>query len=427
LAFPIQLNNFIKKSRSSALVKDAGVLTLGTAVSQGIAIVVTPLLSRLFSPSDYGLVAMFSAVVGVVATMVTFSYPIRIMLPKADAEARHLVAVAVSSSILMGVFLLLLYLALPKLVFEYFGLATLGIWLPVAIGVGVAGALITSASYWLNRKAQYKRLAALRVIQALIATACGLLMGAMSVDMGLIYAQIVAAGLALLLFAYFGFMGLKSEDFTESFSVALKHKSAPLHLYPVALLDVLTMQLPIFLISLWFAIDMAGQYRMAYSLLALPAALIGSAVAQVFYQRFSEIWPDAMRARQFLVKTWKVLAILGFLPFTIVVLQGETIFSLVLGPSWAVAGQMASILAIMSFFSLIHSPTSTAYIVLSMERLVMLLVIPVVFFRVLALFIGHLNNNIFLGLYLFVFFEVLNFFIFQYFVFRKIQRNQGTQ
>jgi O-antigen/teichoic acid export membrane protein len=419
--------NLLKKIDSflfSTFAKNVGTLTVGTTIAQLITLVTTPVLSRMFTPADYGLAALFSSVTTITATLVALSYPIRIMLPKAKDEAWHLAVFAVFCSITLGVGMLVSTLVLPSSTFVFLGLSSLERWLGVAISVGVLMALINVVNCWFNRNEQFKYMAALKITQSVIVAASGLLMGLMSVNMGLIYAQIIAVVGVFFAFTFFSSIEVKKTTVIELVTAAKKHKSALFHLYPSALLDVVTTQLPVFLITLWFATDMAGQYRMAYSLLALPAGLVGTAISQVFYQRFSTVWPDSKKAQQLLFKTIATLSMLGVVPFAIIFMAGEEIFSFALGEAWAVAGQMSSVLALLAFFSLIHSSTSTTYIVLSMERFFMFLSFPVMLLRVFSLYMGHLNNDLFLGLRLLTFFEITNFFIFQYFVFRKIKKGQ---
>lgn len=414
--------SLIQRIKSSSFVRRASVLTIGTIVAQGIALAVTPILSRIFTPSDYGLLALFGAVSAVTATLVTLSYPIRIVLPKSDSEAKQVSLVAIFASLCLGSALILLSYILPGSIINAVGLRPLGTLLPVAIIAGIMAAIITIVTYWLNRKLQYKRIASLRIIQATLSAGFGLVMGLLSIERGLIYAQFFAILAGLVFFVVLGSLRYAKQDVFGLMVIVEKHKAAPKHLYPTAFLDVFTSQLPIFITTQWFAEDMAGHYRMAYTLLGLPAGLIGSAVAQVFYQRFSELWPDAVAAKKLLEKTWMALALLGFLPFLIVMIGGETIFTFVLGSSWGVAGNFASILAVMFFFSLLHSPTSTTLISMGLEYQLPFFGVAALVHRPLAFYIGYLQESLYVGLILFVILEIAHMLTFQFLVFRKINR-----
>jgi lipopolysaccharide exporter len=191
-------------------------------------------------------------------------------------------------------------------------------------------------------------------------------------------------------------------------------------LLPTALLDVFTLQLPYILIAMWFAAETTGQYRMAYSILGLPGALVGSAISQVFYKKFSAVWPDATAAKALLVKTWKVLALLGILPLLIVVMFGAELFSFVLGDVWWEAGLMASMLAPMVFVSLIHSPTSVSFLPMGLESKMLYFGLSVLLYRPMALYIGYMQHSIYVGLAIFVVLEILQMLMFQFIAWQQL-------
>jgi len=410
----------IKKLKSSSFVKDLNILVIGTIVSQGIAILAIPIISRMFNPSDFGLLALFSSVVAITANILTLSYPIRIILPKKNLESQKLVFISFFLSLGIGSCLLLFSYILPTKFIDSIGLENLGGWLSVAIISGILLSIINTLNYWFNRNSLYKKIALLQILQSIILTSFSLMMGFLLIANGLIFAQVFAFSISLIIFILFSRLKFDNYNLVELIHIAKKHKNAPKYLYPGNLLDVLTLQLPFLLTTIWFSQEMTGYYRMAYSCLNLPAALFGSVIAQIFYKKFSQKWPDAKAAKILLKKTWLLLAIIGLPIFLIITLVGEKIFSFGLGSSWKTAGNMASILAIMFFFSLLHSPTSTTILATGNEYLLPIFSSAALIYRTLSLYIGHLQNDIFLGLKLFVIFEIAKIIIFQYIVIKKI-------
>ena len=408
---------------AGSFARNAGTLTLGTMIAQGIGIAVTPILSRIFTPEDYGLLALFSAVTAITATLVTLSYPIRIMLPDHNNDADKIVVLSLVLSFGIGILLLFMVMITPVGLIELIGLGKINSWLPIAVMAGTATAVIGIITYWLNRHAQYKKMASLRVVQAVINACLGLLMGLLFIDDGLLYAQTICLLLTALFFVYFGSLMINPQSFRNLLYTAKIHNTAPRFIFPTAFTDVLTSQLPFILITQWYAAESAGYFRMAYSLLAIPGALVGGAIAQVFYQRYAAAWPDALAAKALLFKTWKVLTLLGIFPLLIILIFGKEIFSLVLGAQWSEAGMMASVLSPMVFFSLVHSPTSTTMITMGLERQVLYLSLAVLIYRPAALYVGFLYENIYLGLFLFVVLEIIQMLVFQILALQKLNKN----
>jgi O-antigen/teichoic acid export membrane protein len=408
------------QAMKSSFAKNVGVLTTGTIIAQGITITTTLILSRLFTPSEYGLFALFGAVSAIVGTIVSLSYPIRIILPNRDHEAIKLLLISLLLSIFLGMTILLVTKFLPDEAIAWLGLDSLEGWIFVAIVAGMLTAIVNAFTYWLNRHSEYKKMAFVRIIQSVIAAAVGISFGLLAIRDGLLYAQVISVFCALVLLIIISKVHFFKTGFFGLSSLARKHKAAPFFLYPTAILDVFTNQIPFFLIAFWFTTELTGQYKMAYSLLALPSALIGSAISQVFYQRFSMAWPDSEKAKALLKKTWFLLGAIGFFPFLIITISSEAIFSFFLGEKWIVAGHIASILAVMSYVSLIHSPTSVTMMTLQMNKLLPLFGLATLIHRPLALYLGHVNSNIHFGLVLFVLFEILHMIYFQYLVLRKL-------
>lgn len=419
--FKNKASDRIKQLFSSSFGKSTIILTTGTFLAQIIGILVTPILSRIYKPEDYGIVALFAAFVAMCSTVITLRYETRILLPKTDSEAKKLVTLVFWLSIIIGLLLIGLSIILPLSFIEKIGLKSMSSWIIAAVGASVATSIITVITNWFNRNAQYKRIAVLRILQATCLSIFGISAGLLSIENGLLYSQLLAFFFTVLIFVYFGYNSFdRSASVADLIEVAKIHKRGPLYLLPTAILDVVTLQIPFFLISFWFSNTMTGNYRMAYSLLLLPSSLIGSAVSQVFFQRFSEIWPNALAAKKLLIKTWKALFIVGVVPMIIVIFFGKSIFTIALGESWVDAGKIASILAPMVFGSLIHSPTSSTLTVMGHEKLGFYIALTILIYRPLSFYIGYINNNFYLGIALFTIFEIAHYVFFQCMALNKI-------
>jgi lipopolysaccharide exporter len=408
--------------KSNAFIKNAATLTIGTILAQSISLIITPILSRIYSPNDYGLVTIFGAVSAISATIVSLSYPIRIVLPKSNNEARRLTFIAIAIPILLGLFLIILSLILPNSYLKISKLNGIGLWLQGSIFIGVITAIMTALTYWMNRNLQYFNISKLKVIQAALISSFGLGMGFFQISDGLVFAQFFGLILTFVACVYMSTIKFTKADTIGLISLAKKHSVAPKFLFPTAILDVFTSQLPFFLLALWFSNELVGHYRMSFALLSIPASLIGASISQVFYQRFGEVLPNYLGAKKLLVETWVVLAVVGFVPFLFVMLYGESFFAIVLGNSWALSGKIASIIAIMSFFSLLHSPTSTTLISIGDEKLMPLFGIAALVHRPLAIYLGHTYDDFYLGLKIYVLFEVVHMLLFQVIVITKLNK-----
>lgn len=396
-------------------------MTLGTVVSQGITLSTMPVMSRLYRPEDFGFLAVFMAVSGITATVLTLRYETAIILPKNENESKAIFRISITSALIMGLSAAIASFFLPYEMKRVLGVSLLGNWFFVAILCGMFTSIIATGMAWYNRQKTYGKITALRLLQNVSYALAAMFLGWMGSEFGMIHAQWVSLIFAAIIVLY-GLSSIYSEGKDSDLChVARKHSAAPKFLLPTALLDVVTLQLPVLLIATWFGKGMAGQYSMAWKALSLPLALVGTAIGQVFLQRFSEIWPDGRAARSLLFSTWKALFVIGIVPMTVVAMYGEDVFRLTFGKDWAEAGKIAEILAPMLFLMLISSPTSGTYLVLGMQRYSLIFGIAAVVYRSMSLFAGMMLDDLYAGISILVVCEILQIMLYQCLVFLKMR------
>ena len=75
-----QLNN-------NASLKHIAMIAGGTTLAQGINILSTPILSRIYSPEDFGVTAVFISMVSILSVISALRYDLAIPLPKTERYA----------------------------------------------------------------------------------------------------------------------------------------------------------------------------------------------------------------------------------------------------------------------------------------------------------------------------------------------------
>ena len=79
----------------SSFAKDVLKLTGGTVVAQAIALGFLPILTRIYSPEDFGILTLYIAISGILVVFATLRFEAAIMLPASDRHAADLVALVV--------------------------------------------------------------------------------------------------------------------------------------------------------------------------------------------------------------------------------------------------------------------------------------------------------------------------------------------
>ncbi len=401
--------------------RDVATLMVGTAIAQAITIASTPLLTRLYTPSDFGLLAVFLAVVSVAATLITLRYETSILVPKENTESANLVLLSLLLSAGLSVVLAVLGALLPMGLQEKLGLGILGNWMPIAFLTAAATSVLAIMQGWMNRQKKYQHMAWLRVGQSAALAGLAVFFGFFHSDNGLLIAQICASACLCLAALWIGRSAAHLWQKQELQATALAHKNAPKYLLPTALLDVITLQMPVLLIAAWFGSDDAGQFSMAWRLLMIPMALIGGAVGQVFMRRFSNILENPVLAKKTIRQSWLFLFAIGLIPFASILIGGDSIFAIVLGDKWLGSGTIAMTLAPMALAMFISSPTSGAYVLLGLQKYSFLFGIITFIYRPFCIFLGKYFNSISLGLWAWVVIEIVTIVGYQYLIWRKLK------
>ncbi len=402
---------------AAGFVRDTAVLTAGLAASQVLMLAVLPLWSRLYAPADFAAWALWSAVVSVVSMLLLMRYDTSIVIAEDDAQARALVRVCITLALAGGLLLAAIAWAMPAAWLNAVGLAPLGRWAAPAVCAGVLAALLAAGQAWANRQGQYGRITASRLTLAVVTVIAGTVLGWQHVSSGLLVAPLLAgvAALAVLAWRLTPHSGMRA--------AARAHVNAPRYLWPSAMLDAVTQQIPLWLTALWFTPDLAGQFGLAWRVLALPALMLASAAGSVFYQRFAEAirGDDREQAKRLMRGTWRMLALIGVVPAVLMLVWGAPLFTWAFGAPWAQAGQIAAVLAPMLWAMMVSSPTSGALIVLGLQKWAPVFGVAMLIYRPAAFWIGAQQGSLLLALALWVVCEIVAIVLYNLLLWRHLR------
>ncbi|MBW7928589.1 MAG: oligosaccharide flippase family protein, partial [Fimbriimonadaceae bacterium] len=133
-------------------------------------------------------------------------------------------------------------------------------------------------------------------------------------------------------------------------------------------INVLTVQMPVFLMTKFLGEAVVGQYNQTQRVLASPASVIGSAFSDVFRQRASEEFRRTGSCRRLWLRTAKRLAMVSIPIFGIVALFGPDLFAFVLGARWRQSGEFAQLLTPYFLMQFTASPLSRTLYIAERQR-----------------------------------------------------------
>jgi O-antigen/teichoic acid export membrane protein len=357
------------RRRSGNSVISRGLLSIvgGSAVGQGILMLGYPVLTRLYTPAEFGLFAVCGSVVSIIAVVSTATLETAIPIPSHDDEAA---AVAWSAMWCVGLTALLtLAIGWPLVdilepVLGAPGLA--GVWWLVALSVLALG-LYEVLSTWMIRRQAYSRLGWRNLFQGIgqLGTQTGLgAAGAGSVGLLL--------GLAVGRFCALG--GMISRDgllrqpipgLGRLCDAVRRFRQFPLLAAPSVLLNSAGLNLPILVISALYGDVRAGLLALTVRVIGTPSTIIGQAVSQVFMGESSARIREPGQALGSLVRqTTLRLTAVGAIPAVVLICAGPQLFGLVFDARWVEAGQYAQILSVAYLAGFVAAPLASTLFLL---------------------------------------------------------------
>lgn len=349
---------------ASKVFRGMAMLATGTGLGRLIGLASIPVLTRLYDPNHYGVLAVFTGIISLLAPALNLRYALAIPLPRRDRTAANLLfisfaCIGVTSLATCGV----MYLFGPFLLRQLSMEVLIPWWWVIVLG-SAAIACYESLTMWATRKRAYKTIAKTLITQSVIGETIKITLGLLSIKpFGLLIGQVASqsAGIGALIFQSRGQLRQHARRFDLKLIKRIAHYYRSYATYRLAsqLLLALSIQAPIFIAARYYEASVTGQLGLAFMALALPVNLLGESMARAYYAEISAIGRRFPRKVRSLTRSvMKRLLALSLPPTLVLALFGQDIFELCFGEKWSPAGNYASILAIYLAFQFIQKPAS---------------------------------------------------------------------
>lgn len=377
--------------RHDRFLRSAGVLVGGTAAAQGIALLALPLLTRFYSPEDFGLLAVYVAILTMSTAVTCMRLDTAIPLPENHDEAANLLAIALSSAAVV--------IVLAGLIVFFFGPSlaaaagrpeiTPHLWL-VPFGIGLMG-LYSSFQYMAMRQKAFKLIARTKITQAMVGLGSQVGMGwAGVVPLGLLLGHALMSGAGVVALAMrtlrqsAGGVSMKAVSWPRLRQTLYTYRRFPQYSVVEELSNNAGIQLPILLIAAFLVGPEAGLLFLAMRAVGTPMTIVGGAVAQVYYSHAAEYARQGTLVDE-TTTVFKRLSRMLVVPMLILGPFAPDLFRVVFGPEWERAGIIVIMMLPWYAFRLIASPISMVMHVCMRQRLMLVMTLAGLALRVVPL------------------------------------------
>lgn len=382
-------------------------LVSGTTIAQLLGILATPILTRLYAPEAFGVLALFISITSILGVIACLRYELAIMLPESDEEAANLLGVSLLFTILISLLTVPVIWWGREPLLRWLNAPELGpyLWL-VPPAVFLSG-IFLALNYWNSRTKQFGRLSIARVTNSVAATTAKLGGGAAGYVTGgtLITATVGGKAIATAvlggqIWRDDGRLFLRSISWQGIVKGIKRYRKFPLYDTWSALLNTTSWQLPALLLASFFSSTVVGYYALGYRILQLPMSFIGAAIGQVFFQRASEAHLQG-KLNVVVESAFQRLVMIGLFPMLVLTFVGQDLFAFVFGADWAEAGVYAQILSVWAFFWFISSPLSTVFTTLEKQEYLFKWNLVNFSTRFISLWIGGILQDARIAIFLF--------------------------
>lgn len=384
------LNIFFKSAFSRS------VLTLmsGTIVAQAIPLAMSPVLTRLFSPENFGLFALYFSISQMMSVFITGRYEYAIILPEKDEDAINVVALCVSITVSVSLLALIFFVPFRTQIAELLNnpeIARYIILVPLTI---FAIGIYTTFNLWFNRKAYYGNISIGKILRYSISTFLSVGFGLTIIkSAGLIIAdtlgQICAAFFMVARFMKFDESLINKISLGGIKQQARRFIHFPKFNIPSGFLEKGSGQMPVILLTGFFGSSVTGLFSLSQRVIAAPEALISVSVGDVFRQQASIEYQRTGNCRKTFMELFKMLVIISIIPFLILAFTAPVLFQAVFGEEWRIAGEYARIMTIMFFLSFVVSPLSNMFIIAEKQKIDLMIQVFLFAFILLSFIAGY--------------------------------------
>ena len=386
------------KSTKSSFASGASFLMIGTVLSQGIIILSSPIITRLYSPSEFGVFGMFIALFSLFFIATSLRYELAIPLPRANGLALNILILCFGLTCLIVFASLLILFFTGDYLFNLIGLSFFDpmIWLlPLSL---ISAGFFKPMTFWAFRNGAFRMVAIARIFQgiglSLIQILLGLLgIGATGLIVGHMAGYFCASVVLALLLLRLNSRQWKAISLDRIRISAWRHRKFPLFSSWSDMINVFGTQFPVIFIAAAYSPIEAGFYLLANRVANAPVAVIAEAVSKSLLASAAKS-RDKADIAELAVMVLKLLLRSGLGPMAILALIAYRLSGLVFGEEWVMVGTYLRYLILWTVAVYVFVPLMSLYSVLELQKQELGFQVLIFVSRILGLTIGATFGSI---------------------------------
>ncbi|WP_313468643.1 oligosaccharide flippase family protein [Carnobacterium sp.] len=386
--------NKIKKLFSSKYMKNITVLASGSIISQIISMAISPLTTRLFSPTELGMYTIVTTAISLFGPIICLKYDMVIVGAESEEEANSVITLSFIISFFLSIFLSIIY-SLVFLSNDYKGLNLLVIIIIIFVLLLTYGTNNILIAYN-NKNSLYKLISKVTILKAIVSNSMIVLAGIFNWGVfGLSLSQIIGnlSGIKKMSTSLWSnkekIFNINKNILSNAF---IKYINQPKYNAFSALVSTsIYSSINLFIKSMYSA-NILGLYSISYRVFGIPFSVISANIARVFYEGATEEKKDNGNYSKIFLKTLIFLSALIVPIMFFIAIISPWVFSLVFGDKWEVAGEYVRLLAPMFAVRLIAESLTTSFIISFKQNVELKFQIVVLFLELITYMVTAVLN-----------------------------------
>lgn len=347
----------------------------GNIIAQVISLLAVPVLTRLYSTSEFGVFSAYMSIVLIIVPVSTLRFNSALLVVETEEQAENLLILSLASVVSFSAALALLVFVLS--VNGIGGLLQEYLWL-IPLSVLILG-FVQSIQFWVLRRKLFNTVAIAQISESVTdrVTSISLGFGGFISATGLIAGRVIGPAfnallLCLRLNRIAGWPSLRRVNWCSLWQSICRYRDFPLFSSWAFFASSASREAPVFMLAMLYNPTVAGLYGLGLRVLNIPMLMVGDAVSKALLARVREHTHEPKVLGNLLLKMFSLVSYPGMLLMLILVAVGPELFSFIFGEEWHEAGTFAAVLSPAIMLMLNYRITSVLFDLYNKQRIRML-------------------------------------------------------
>lgn len=379
---------------TSSYIRNIAVLAKGSGLAQLLALLVSPILTRLYGVEDFGTAALFISISSILVVLSSARYEMAIIQARYHFEALSLTIATMLMSIFFFLLLYLIYYLLEDYVQQEDMGRKLGdsvLLIPIYV---LALSFANILTNYFNRLGLFRFISLNQILNSITQSFAKIFINLAAFFLnGLIVGAIAGSLVSVCYFLKISLTTIKSKrsfliGFKSIRKYLRKHQNFPKFTLFSDLFSALSQQAPFFLTAYLFSVEDLGFMALAISMVGLPLRIIGTSISRVFKKYSTDKYNAEGHCSSFVKKNIKKFLIYLTPAFFGLIMLAPLSFKIIFGEQWYVSGEIVQVLAPMFMLQFIARIVNFMYPLTGRHKNMLWIQIAACLCSVLTYFIG---------------------------------------